>query len=103
MSEKIKMNRKNPNTTLVFCPLRVIPVIVITIAIVIIIAIVIAIIIVNADIIIIKIATAIPMVLGNSLVDILKHKIGGWAQILDSKRSSQFSLNLEKSKSAISL
>ena len=33
----MKMNRKNPNTTLVFCPLRVIPVILITIAIVIII------------------------------------------------------------------
>ena len=33
----MKMNRKNPNTTLVFCPLRVIPVILIAIAIVIII------------------------------------------------------------------
>ena len=33
----MKMNRKNPNTTLVFCPLRVIPDILITIAIVIII------------------------------------------------------------------
>ena len=33
----MKMNRKNPNKPLVFCPLRVIPVIVITIAIVIII------------------------------------------------------------------
>ena len=32
----MKMNQKNPNTTLVFCPLRVIPVVLITIAIVII-------------------------------------------------------------------
>ena len=37
MSGNMKMNWKNPNTTLLFCPLRVIPVILITIAIVIII------------------------------------------------------------------
>ena len=43
------------------------------------------------------------MVLGNSVVDILKHIIGGWTLIVDSKRSSQFSLNLARSKSAISL
>ena len=40
------MNRKNPNTTLVFCPLRVIPVVLITIAIVIIVSVVVTVIVI---------------------------------------------------------
>ena len=42
----MKMNRKNPNTTLVFCPLRVIPVVLITIAIVIIVSVVVTVIVI---------------------------------------------------------
>ena len=57
MSEKMKMNRKNPNTILVFCPLRVIPVILITIAIVIIIVTVVVIVI--GIYIVINISTAV--------------------------------------------
>ena len=51
----MKMNRKNPNTTLLFCLLRVIPVILITIAIVIIIVTVVVIVIY----IVINISTAV--------------------------------------------
>ena len=57
MFEKMKINWKNPNTTLVFCLLRVIPVIVITIAIVIIIVTVVVTIIVIY--IVINISTAV--------------------------------------------
>ena len=42
----MKMNRKNPNTTLVFCPLRVIPVVLINIAIVIIVSVVVTVIVI---------------------------------------------------------
>ena len=42
----MKMNRKNPNTSLVFCPLRVIPVVLITIAIVIIVSVVVTVIVI---------------------------------------------------------
>ena len=42
----MKMNRKNPNTALVFCPLRVIPVVLITIAIVIIVSVVVTVIVI---------------------------------------------------------
>ena len=42
----MKMNQKNPNTTLVFCPLRVIPVVLITIAIVIIVSVVVTVIVI---------------------------------------------------------
>ena len=52
----MKMNRKNPNTTLVFCPLRVIPVVLITIAIVIIVSVVVTVIVIY---IVINISTAV--------------------------------------------
>ena len=52
----MKMNRKNPNTTLVFCPLRDIPVILITIAIVIIIVVVLTVIVIYF---VINISTAV--------------------------------------------
>ena len=52
----MKMNWKNPNTTLLFCPLRVIPVVLITIAIVIIVSVVVTVIVIY---IVINISTAV--------------------------------------------
>ena len=56
MSGNMKMNWKNPNTTLLFCLLRVIPVILITIAIVIIIVVVVTVIVIYF---VINISTAV--------------------------------------------